>query len=393
MKRIVKLIVTVLPIFILSCNDITVDNPEPLDYFMKFYGNYHNDKLYDIKATTNEEIILTGYRVNAEGSENAWIIKTSTDGMVEWEKEYSGTNNFRGYGLFVDQNIYYAGFEMSELTNNQQGFLCNYSMDGNLIDSLSFNIMADEVKDIKFLNHNANHRFLVHVALNGSDRLNIYELNNNEINLISTNPLYNTIEGSIYFYEEQNGDLYITGSFNEVDNEGFSDIMVTRFVDDNILWSYNYGEAGITEEASGIVLFDNSLYIAASNKNNSEENVYILKLTSSGLDAETINVDLTGNNTSYSMIVNSTNEFVFVGERKIDEYISKVFMARTSLTGEVLLENEYGYEGTSRGRFVINLTGTRKGFIIAGNIATSSASEDAVDVLVIKVDEFGEWIY
>jgi hypothetical protein len=89
------------------------------------------------------------------------------------------------------------------------------------------------------------------------------------------------------------------------------------------------------------------------------------------------------------MIVNGDNEFAFIGER-VDDQNSKVFMARTSLTGDVLSENEYGYKGLNRGRFIINLPGENKGFIIAGNISTSA---DAKDILVIKANETGEWIY
>ena len=110
----IRLIIATLPFLAISCNEIPADSPKSLDYFMKFYGNYHNDNLYDISITQNEEIVLAGYRSVNEDQEEAWIIKTGTNGMVEWEKAYSGLNNHRGYGLLVNENIYFAGYKKTE---------------------------------------------------------------------------------------------------------------------------------------------------------------------------------------------------------------------------------------------------------------------------------------
>jgi hypothetical protein len=395
-RLMIRLIIATLPFLAISCNEIPADNPKSLDYFMKFYGNYHNDNLYDISITQNEEIVLAGYRSVNEDQEEAWIIKTGTNGMVEWEKAYSGLNNHRGYGLLVNENIYFAGYKKTD-ESTQEGFLCQYSMEGSVIDSVYFNILADEVKDIKFLTNNTNIRFVVHIATDNSDEIHIYEVTaGNDVNLISKNQLYSTIDGSMYYYEQENGDLYLTGSIKEVDNDQYSNIMVSHIVDDNIVWSYSYGEQGETEKSSGIVLLNDMLYVAATeilDPAADEGQVYLMQLNSTGLDEVIINVALTGNNTSYDMLVNGDEEFVFVGERRFDEQNSKVFMARTSLTGDVLSENEYGNKGLCQGRFVVNLPGENKGFIIAGNMSTSGVNTDAKDVIVIKANETGEWIY
>ncbi|MBI9052310.1 MAG: hypothetical protein JEY96_00740 [Bacteroidales bacterium] len=397
MNRLVKWVVIVLiTIIAMSCKEIALDEPQVQDYFMKFYGNYHNDNLYDIKLTQNEEIVLAGYRQMSDESEKAWIIKTKVDGMVDWEKEFSGTNNYRGYGLYIDNLINFAAYEFVPGSTTQKGFLCQYNMDGTLVDSLSFDILADHVKDIKFLTNNSNLRFIVHVSLNNNDEIYIYELtSSNEINLISANNLYRTVVGSLYFYEQGNGDLYLTGSFEEVDNPGYTDILVSRIIDDNIIWSYQKGESGAIEETSGIVLLNNALYVSATKHSDLEStdgSLYLIKMDASGLSDEEIEINLEGDNTSYNMIVNSEEEFVLVGDRKIDDKISKIFMVRISLEGQILLENEYGNVGDSHGRFVKKLPEAKSGFVIAGNIATST-DEDAKDIIVIKADELGEWIF
>jgi hypothetical protein len=390
-RLMIKLLIAIISIIAISCDKITVDSPKDLDYFMKFYGNYYNDNLYDIGITQAEEIVLAGYRNLDEDQEEAWIIKTGTDGMVEWEKTYSGLNSQRGYGLLVDGNIYFTRYTTED--GSPQGFLYVYNMDGTVVDSSDFSIDGDEVEDIDFMKKSINRRFVAQVKKDGKHELHIYEISaSNQAVLVSKNQLHSVVDERMYYYEQENGDFYITGSIQEVDNETYSDIMVSHIVDDNIVWSYSYGEPGVTEKSSGITLLNDLLYVAATEILDpvaNEGQVYLMKMNTIGLEAEIYDINLTGNNTSYDMIVNGDNEFAFIGER-IDDQNSKVFMARTSLTGDVLSENEYGYKGLNRGRFIVNLPGENKGFIIAGDITTSA---NAKDILVIKANETGEWIY
>jgi hypothetical protein len=391
----IRLIIALIPILaiVTSCDKIDVDTPKNLDYFMKFYGNYYDDNLYDISITANEEIVLAGYRNVGEEEEEGWIIKTGTDGMVEWEETYSGTNNYRGYGLLVDENIYFAGYK--DVEGTPIGLLYIYNFEGNAIDSAEFSIDADKVKDIKFMNNNTNVRLVAHITKDENDEIHIYEISptDYEATLVSKNQLHSEVDGSIYFYEQENGDFYLAGSIQEAGSDQYSDVMVSHIVNDNIVWSYTFGEENVKEKSSGLVLLNDSLYVAATeiiDLATNEGQVFLWKMTNTGTNEELIDIDLTGYNISEEIILNGENEFVFVGERRIDNLISKVFMARTSLTGKVLSENEYGNIGLCRGRFVLNLPGESNGFIIAGDIYTS---EEAKDVLVIKANETGEWIY
>jgi len=380
-------------LFIVSCSESVIEEPKQLDYYMKFYGNYYKDQLFDIKITPDEETVIAGYRNNNDNREEAWIIKTDVFGMVEWEKVFTGNNNLRGYGLYINNYVYYAGYEKLN-GNTQKGFLCQYSFEGNLIDSISFDIDADEVKDIKFLTQTTELRFIAHITKDNSDEIYIYEITSgNNLSLISTNKLYNVLEDRLYYYEQPGGDLFLTGSFKEVHHPENTDIMISRLIDDNILWSYNYGNEGITEKSSGIILLNDSLYVGATVVNTSNESkVNLIKMDRSGLNQEWREINLDGDNTSYSMIINQNKEFVFTGEHIFDNQTSYVFMARTSLSGNVILEKVYGSQGFSQGKFVLNLDGNKKGFVIAGNISTNTQN-DANDIIIIKVNELGEWIY
>jgi hypothetical protein len=394
MKQMTAGLFVVLAIVLYSCNEIKLEQPENLDYFMKFYGNFHNDQLSDVAVSGSENIILTGYREVVEEKDEAWIIKTGKGGMVEWEKTLSGTNNFRGYGLFVDETIYYVGYEQTLGATSQRGFLYQYSMAGKLIDSISFNIEAETVKDMKFLNEGTNIRFIAHVNKNSQDEVLIYEINQrNAVNLVSANRLFKVVEDRLYFYERDNGNIYFSGSINQSGADGNTDILVSCLESDNFIWSYVYGEEDISEKAAGIVYMDDFLFLGGTKMktNKATGSAYILKLDNTGQEIGQNGVGQGDNSVAYDFKLHNDNEFVFTGKKVIDSKNSKIFLVRTSLRGAVKVEKDYGEKGLSEGRYIRNLPGGR-GFVIAGNVSTSGVNTEAKDVLVIKVNEEGEWI-
>ncbi len=395
MKQMTAGLFVVMAIVLFSCNEIKLEQPENLDYFMKFYGNFHNDQLSDVVVSGNENIILTGYREVVGESDEAWIIKTDKNGMVDWEKKLSGVNNFRGYGLFVDENIYYVGYEQVQGATSQRGFLYQYSMAGKLIDSVSFNIEAETVKDMKFLNEGVNMRFLAHVNKNSQDEVLIYKISQrNAVNLVSANRLFKVIEGRLYFYERDNGNIYFSGSIDETGTDENTDILVSCLESDNFIWSYIYGEEGVSEKAAGIVYKDDFLFLGGTKMktNQATGSAYILKLDNTGQEIGQNGVSLGDNSLVHDFKLHNDNEFVFTGKKVIDSKNSKIFLVRTSLRGAVKVEKDYGEKGLSEGRYIRDLPGGR-GFVIAGNVSTSGVNTEANDVLVIKVNEEGEWIY
>lgn len=379
-----------------SCDDISEGDPVRQDYYMKLYGSYFSDNLTDVVVNDQEEILLAGYRKYHDDIERGWLIKTHADGMEAWEREFIATSHVRLYGLMVDKHIYCVGARNTEVLSKKEGFLCTYSEDGELMDSLVFNVQAEVIKDMKFLTQNAHLRIVVHTYNGGSDEVCIFELGDNkQVELLSRNALYNVIDGRLYFYEQEDGKIYLSGSMEEPGSDGKQDIMVARLVDDNILWSYTYGEKGISERASGIVLQNDNLYVAAtrySTEDVMQPEVFMMRLNTSGIEQETMEVALTGNNASYSMIHHYNQQFVLVGKRIIDNKNSKVFMSIVNNRGQVVTEQVYGYKGFSQGKFVKNCPSSKTDFVIAGDIATSAISPDAVDVLVVKANFLGEWI-
>jgi len=379
-----------------SCDDIVEGDPVEQDYFMKFYGSYFNDNLSDIAVTNQEEILMAGHRKYHDDIERGWLIKTRADGMEAWEREFVATTHVRLHGLMVDEHIHCVGCRDTQTPSKKEGFLCAFNDEGELLDSLVFDVEAEVVKDMKFLTQNTHLRIVVHAHNADCDEVCIYELGDNDhVELVSRNSLYNVIDGRLYFYEQEDGRLYLSGSMTEPGSDGKQDIMVARLVDDNILWSYTYGETGVSECASGIVLQDDDLYVTATRYASGvvmKPDVFMMRINTSGIEQEIMEVALSGNNASYSMIHHYNQQFVLVGKRIIDNKNSKVFMSIVDDKGHVVMEQVYGNKGLSQGKFVKNRPGSKTGFVISGDVATSAISADAVDVLVIKASQSGEWI-
>ncbi len=398
MKRVVLFLSIVSLVF--SCEKTTVDQPVELQYFMKIYGDYFNDHLSDVDVVESEDIALAGYRTKLEGLEEGWLIYTDAQGMVKWDKTLSETFNTRGYGVCIKDGVYFAACHFPHTAGMQRGIVYHFSEEGEIIDSVIFDLNVDAVKDIKFLKKRPGNQFMVHVNHNNQDAIYIYEMNSDsEVELISANSLFNELNGRMYLYENDNGAIVLTGSVAESgsvnDEVVHTNMMLSYLYNDNLIWSYSYGETGITEKAAGVIYKDDAIYVAGNNIDADGEvadSIFILQLNEAGHIEQNSTVELTGNNKVYSMITNNENELVFVGEQKVDEKNVKIFMARTTFNGQVLMQNEYGDKGISSGRFVMSLPGNNRGFLIAGNLSTSGVSPDANDILLIKVNENGDWI-
>lgn len=383
-----------------SCEKVAVDEPEQLNYFMKLYGNYYNDRLNSIDITNNENIVLAGERTLEEGDVAGWLIMTDQAGMVEVERTYHLDNNVRVLGAYVRDNIYFTACEINPVSPHN-GWVLVYDEMLNLTDSLSFSIDIEKVIGVEFLKMSDQVRFLLHGNNGNTDEILIYEIgDDNAVHLISRNEMYGTLQGRLYVYETANNTLYLAGSVPEIAGQvgpdAKSNIMVSCVMNDNIVWSYSHGEIGVSELCAGIVSVDDQLLVGGSQKisdeNHFADSLFIYKLDDYGQIQSNQSVLLTGPNRAYEMMLNSNNELVWTGERKIDERNIRIFMARTTLNGQIILEVEYGDRGYSSGRRITMLPESSSGFLLSGILSTSGVSEDANDVLVIKVDKNGDWI-
>jgi hypothetical protein len=82
----------------------------------KRYGGTAIDEGFSVIQTLDGGFVLTGYTASyGQGSVDVWIIKTNSDGNIEWEKKYGGFRSDIGRSI---QQTYDGGFIIAGYTNS-----------------------------------------------------------------------------------------------------------------------------------------------------------------------------------------------------------------------------------------------------------------------------------
>jgi len=89
----------------------------------KTYGGSDNDSAYDIQQTADGGYIVCGFTdssdwgiSNFHGIRDAWVVKLSPSGVVEWQKCYGGSLYDHAYSIIqtTDGNYVFAGYAQSQ---------------------------------------------------------------------------------------------------------------------------------------------------------------------------------------------------------------------------------------------------------------------------------------
>jgi hypothetical protein len=98
--------------------------------FQKKYGNANtNEKAYSISQAPDGGYVLSGYRVNGNSDSNPYLIKTDSNGVLEWDKEFelsdwsepAAINQIDSLG-----NIYVGSAKVTVKKNNGSIFLVSW---------------------------------------------------------------------------------------------------------------------------------------------------------------------------------------------------------------------------------------------------------------------------
>ncbi|UPT70871.1 MAG: T9SS type A sorting domain-containing protein [Flavobacterium sp. JAD_PAG50586_2] len=142
-----------------TSNDINVSgNHGGFDYWIvkidslgnllwqKTLGGTLNDSAMDIEKTNDDGFIVAGYSYSTNGNitgnhgdDDAWIVKLSSDGNIQWQRAYGGTNTDRASDISVTRDGYaFAGYSLStdgDVTSSvagYQGWVVKIDSAGNL---------------------------------------------------------------------------------------------------------------------------------------------------------------------------------------------------------------------------------------------------------------------
>lgn len=343
----------------------------------KTYGGSGSDQARSIIQTTDGGYIFTGTTSSVDGDvaagmggNDAWVVKLSNNGTIEWEKTYGGTSGDAGYSIVASTT---GGYIIGGQSN---------SADGDLTEN-------NGQTDCWVFKINATGTLVWQAAFGGSN----YDYGR---------MLMETTTGDLVlvgYSDSQNGDV--------TENKGGDDGWIIKLSGTGtLIWQKTIGGSGLDYFWDVIETSSGSYVLAGSTTSNNED----VTSNNGGLDSWIVQVDTQGTiewghtfggseaEEGYKIVEVSAGNFVVFGtaasangDVSINQGEIDYWMFAVNAAGTIQWEKTIG--GSS---WDIALAGTLTsdgGFVIAGS--TSSSDVDVIenngsdDVWIVKLNQEG----
>jgi len=119
----------------LNDTELQVDAREITPGWNRTYGGTNDDYVYALVQTTDGGYALAGYTDSfGAGGSNFWLVRTDTNGNMQWNTTYGGTNNDQAYALVqtTDGGYALAGYTYSFGAGSYDFWLVKTDASGNV---------------------------------------------------------------------------------------------------------------------------------------------------------------------------------------------------------------------------------------------------------------------
>ncbi len=347
-------------------------------------GGSKMDIANDLVQDAENSIYTVGYSYSNDGNfnsnfgwEDAKIIKTSSNGFIEWERSIGGSDADVFTSIALDNNfIISAGWSASEDAGNfstigsEDGLVTKHDLNGNLIWTKSFGgNSSDRINKVIKLEQGG------YVLAGYTYSTNLVNCNNRGMTdfwLIKLDEQgemiwQHTYGGSdddfaVDVIETKNGDLVIVGNSNSIDydvagNYGEWDAWALRTSSNGeIIWQQNFGNIGNDEVASVIELNNNNILLAGNSfsiDGNSlgKSDGWLVFLSEQGNLLNESKFGGKENDYIYSASINGSNEVLLSGQtysqdNGIDNYSGNGdgWLLNIDYTGNLIWQDAIGGE-------------------------------------------------
>jgi len=103
--------------------------------WQKTFGGTGEDKAHSIQQTTDDGYIVAGWTYSSgAGNGDVYVLKLDSDGNLEWEKPFGGSNEDGAYSIqqTTDRGYIVAGWTESFGAGNRDAYVIKLNSDGNL---------------------------------------------------------------------------------------------------------------------------------------------------------------------------------------------------------------------------------------------------------------------
>jgi hypothetical protein len=307
-----------------------------------------------------------------------------------WEKTYGGSDN--DYGRSAEQSsdggYIFVGETSSFGAGQKDIYVVKTDSQGNEIWSQRYGGLNDESGNL-ILETNNGYVIAGSTKSQGAGDFDFYLLKTD----IQGNELWNKTYGGLgtdYCYNithTLDGGFMLIGASNSFGNGNNNIYAIKVDSSGNELWSQLYG-GNNNEVGVSVIETNEGDYVIAGSSDSllNGRQMYLLKIDSQGSKIWSHKYGGVNLEEGYSVLLTLDNGFVICGStRSFGSGSSDVYLVKTDSLGNLEWENYYGGTGSESG---ISITQTQNdSYIIAGS--TNSYGAGALDVYLIMTDNMG----
>jgi len=404
-----------------DCDNIETNDDEKDDLSLvwtKFAGSESVELVFSATVDTSGSIYVVGSTQGSlegnvlSGSEDAFLMKFSSDGNTEWIRQWGTTeiDNARAVTVDIDDNIVVAGKMASEIEGEitygyWDGFVSKFSSNGEIVWTESFGLEAYEVSPRAIVSDEFGNIFISGIVFGTFENnksfgnYDVFAAKFTRDGALSWVKQWGTDQsdsGIMAIDLDGDGNLFIAGStegvVGEGENNGGVDIFLTKMnKNGKIAWTQQFGTT-LHDSVTNMRIDNNgNIYITgftlktADNGNLEEENL-LLKFNKNGILEWQ---KLWGNGFAFSVEILGDSEILVggAGTGYEDSELSQgtvttgmAYLAKFNENGKKLFTKQFG--GTDS--YVISVMEDKKGDIISAGHSCESFD----DVLANQIDVF-----
>ncbi|MBI3500659.1 MAG: T9SS type A sorting domain-containing protein [Bacteroidetes bacterium] len=362
--------------------------------FQKTYGGTKDD-IGNVTVQTNDGgFIIAGITESfGEGNFDIYLVKATSDGVMQWSKTFGSTNNDRAYSVQQtnDSGYIIAGYTNGFGLGNDDVYLLKISSNGTLQWSKTFGGQGNDIASFVQQTNDGGYILTGFTNSFGAKVPNIYLIKTYSDGTMQWSKTYggtvSSSEGNSV-QQTNDGGFIITG-YTSSFGAGSVDVYLVKTASDGTLqWTKTFGGTGDDYGYSGRQTIDGGYIITGETyiTGGGISDMYLIKTDSNG-SLQWTKIFGGSSNDEGGYAVEETNDggFIIAGEtRSFGSGYLDVYLVKTTSSGILQWSKTFGGTGSDRGNFVQQ---TNDGFIITGY--TGSFGKGAGDIYLIKTDSNG----
>jgi hypothetical protein len=355
-------------------------------------GSFDDDEhAYDIQHTFDGGYIVAGRTESfGAGSSDMLVLKLDPGGTVSWQKTYGG--NYFEYAKSIQQTKdggYIVGGRTTSFgAGSTDIWILKLDQDGNVTwqktyggDSTDYANAIQQTTDGGFIVVGSTFSFGA-----GSSDILVLKLDSNGY------ATWQNVYGGIYIdrgesvQQTLDGGYIVAGWSTDADPHSPAECIQILKLDNsgNIIWKKSNTLSYFNAAYSILQTTDEGYIVAGGNDND----LFVLKLDASGDAIWEKNYGSSYSDLAFSIQQTADGGYIVAGYTEIDFYHSDLWILSIDENGDVLWQKTYGGSNDDVGYSIQHtLNG---GYIVAGESRSLGSGGSTKDLLLLKLDCFGE---